>query len=130
GSADTNDKKLLYWREWAKHFRSRGWLDRLFYYVLDEPKVEDYPKIVELGRIAHQADPGIRTLVTLQKTAMLEGAVDLWSPLINCFELKPGFDTFCRETVARDKYDVLQPGKKDLWWYQSCASHGCYIEGG
>jgi hypothetical protein len=128
-SADTNDKKMLYWREWAKHFRSRGWLDRLFDYVLDEPRVEDYPKVVELGRLAHQADPAIRTLVTLQKTAMLEGSIDLWSPLINCFEAKPGPDTYCRETVTRDKYDDTPPEKK-LWWYQSCASHGCNIEGG
>jgi hypothetical protein len=128
GSAGSNEKKVLYWREWAKHFRTRGWLDRLFYYVLDEPKDADFPKIVELARLAHEADPAIRTLVTTSKTPALATAIDIWTPLINCFELKPGLDPYCR-TVPRKDYDADIRDGRQLWWYQSCGSHGCSITG-
>ena len=129
-SANSNEKKVLYWREWAKHFRTKGWLSRLFYYVLDEPQVADFPKIVELARLAHEADPAIRTLVTTAKTPPLANSVDIWTPLINCFESKPGFDLYCRETVRRNEYDSDLRSGKQLWWYQSCGSHGCNITGG
>jgi hypothetical protein len=129
GSADSSEKKVLYWREWAKHFRTRGWLNRLFYYVLDEPKDSDFPKIVEMARLAHEADPAIRTLVTTSKTPALASAIDIWTPLINCFELKPGLDPYCR-TIARKDYDSDIRNGKQLWWYQSCGSHGCSITGG
>src|SRR5207244_2612840 len=105
GDADTDLKKTLYWREWAKHFRDRGWLDRLFYYVKDEPREQDYREIAALATLAHQADPAIRTLVTTSRTPSLEHAVDIWTPLINCFELRPGFDKFCSAMVPRQAYD-------------------------
>jgi hypothetical protein len=130
GSADTSEKKVLYWREWAKHFRTKGWLNRLFYYVFDEPQNADFPKIVELARLAHEADPAIRTLVTYPRTQALANSIDLWTPLINCFELKPGFDPYCRETVHRNEYDADIRNGRQLWWYQSCSSHGCNIAGG
>jgi len=130
GSASTDLEKILYWREWARHFRERGWLNRLFYYVKDEPTVKDYPEILKLTSLAHEADPGIKTLLTLQRTADLAGRIDIWAPLINCFESKPGFDDYCRETVPRSAYDAdLRAGRR-LWWYQSCGSHGCNITGG
>jgi hypothetical protein len=130
GSADTDLKKTLYWREWARHFREKGWLDRLFFYVKDEPAEKDYPEVARLASLAHEADPGIKTLVTVQRTASLVGRVDIWTPLINCFELKPGFDGFCSETVPRSGYDADLRKDGQLWWYQSCGSHGCNIVGG
>jgi hypothetical protein len=130
GGADTDLKKTLYWREWARHFREKGWLDRLFYYVKDEPVVKDYPEVVRLASLAHEADPDIRTLVTIQRNPEMAGRVDIWTPLINCFELKPGFDSFCRETVTRSGYDADLREGRVLWWYQSCGSHGCHIVGG
>src|SRR5205085_3968767 len=34
------------WRQaWVDHFRERGWLDRLFVYVVDEPPVSDFPRV-------------------------------------------------------------------------------------
>jgi hypothetical protein len=130
GSADTDAEKILYWREWARHFREKGWLDRLFYYVKDEPVAADYPEIVRLATLAQQADPDIRTLVTIQRSDELAESVDIWTPLINCFEERPGFDNFCRETVPRRAYDPDLRAKRRLWWYQSCGSHGCNIVGG
>jgi hypothetical protein len=129
-SLDTDAKKALYWKEWAKHFRERGWLDRLFYYVKDEPAVKDFPEIARLTAVAHRADPAIRTLVTTSRTPTLVGQIDIWVPLINCMELKPGFDSYCRETIDRASYDEELRAGRRLWWYQSCGSHGCNIAGG
>lgn len=130
GGANTDAKKAAYWKEWARHFRQRGWLDRLFYYVKDEPAVSDFPEITRLATLAHKADPQIRTLVTTARTPALGGLIDIWTPLINCFEIKTGFDGFCRETVPRASYDEDIRAGRRLWWYQSCGSHGCNIPGG
>jgi hypothetical protein len=130
GSAQTDMEKTLYWREWARHFGEKGWLDRLFYYVKDEPEVKDFPEVARLAALAHEADPRIRTLVTVTRTRELAGQVDIWTPLINCFESRPGFDDYCRETITRPDYDADLRDGRALWWYQSCGSHGCNIEGG
>jgi hypothetical protein len=130
GSADTDLKKTLYWREWARHFREKGWLDRLFYYVKDEPAVKDYAEVVRLAALAHEADPDIKTLVTVQRNPVMARRIDIWVPLINCFQIKPGFDSFCSETVPRSGYDADIKEGRELWWYQSCGSHGCNIAGG
>ncbi|MGH8245515.1 MAG: hypothetical protein ACREUU_03680, partial [Gammaproteobacteria bacterium] len=68
---DTDEKKILYWREWTRHFREKGWFDRLFYYVWDEPVRSDYSKVVARGRIARRADPQLRNLVTAPQHAQL-----------------------------------------------------------
>jgi hypothetical protein len=130
GDAGTAAKKIQYWREWARHFREKGWFDRLFYYVKDEPAVADYVEVAKLASLAHQADPDLKTLVTVQRARELGGLVDIWTPLINCFERRTGFNDFCREIVPRNAYESdLHKGGK-LWWYQSCGSHGCNIAGG
>jgi len=130
GSADTPEKKVLYWKQWVKHFEDKGWMDRLFYYVRDEPTPKNYSQILELGALAHSVDPRIRNLVTTSFAPSLEKVIDIWTPLINCMELKPGFPDFCEHTVPREAYNTEIQKGKSLWWYQSCASHGCNGGGG
>lgn len=130
GSANTDAKKLLYWREWTRHFQEKGWLDRLFNYLLDEPMAVQLPAVASSAVFAHHADHRLRNLVTYPLTPVLDGSVDIWTPLINCFETKPGWPDFCHPTVSRHAYDSQIRQHKSLWWYQSCASHGCNIVGG
>ena len=125
GSANTPDKKLNYWKQWVQHFADKGWADRLFYYLWDEPGPKNYPQIQDLGALAHNADARIRNLVTTSFDKSLQGVVDIWTPLINCVDSKPGFPAFCDHMASRDVYDAEIKGGKSLWWYQSCASHGC-----
>lgn len=125
GSADSDHRKILYWREWVKHFREKGWFDRLYNYVWDEPAVSVFPKVAEKARLAHKADPRIRNLVTASLHPTLAGAIDIWCPLVNCFESKPGFPDFCEPTVPFDAYRAETRKGKAFWWYQSCVSHGC-----
>jgi len=126
----TEEQELPYYRQWIQHFREKGWLDRLFYYLRDEPRIETYRKVAEKGRAAHRADPEVRNLVTVALNRELKGAVDIWVPLINCFEMKPGFPPYCEQSAPREAYGRELASGKGLWWYQSCASHGCNIIGG
>jgi len=127
---NTEEKKVLYWREWVKHFREKGWLDRLFYYVWDEPSPSDLPKVKERGRVARNASPELRNLVTTPLSDLLLDEIDIWAPLINCFEPRPGFWDFCHITASREAYDPEIQQGKSLWWYQACSSHGCGGGGG
>jgi len=125
----TEEQNQPYYRQWIQHFREKGWLDRLFYYLRDEPRIEIYRQVAEKGRAAHRADPEVRNLVTVALNRELEGTVDIWVPLINCLERKPGFPPYCEQSASREAYGRELASGKGLWWYQSCASHGCNIIG-
>jgi hypothetical protein len=87
--------------------------------------------VVRIGEVVHHADPTVKNLVTAPLNPAWKGFIDVWTPVINCFESKEGSRRgFCAETVARSTYDSELANGKELWWYQSCASHGCYIVGG
>ncbi|MBI3895005.1 MAG: DUF4091 domain-containing protein [Acidobacteria bacterium] len=125
-TTDTNEKKLAYWREWVEHFAEKGWLDRLFYYVWDEPPLQNYPQVAERATLARRADARIRNLVTTSLDDSLKGVINIWAPLINCIDPKPGFGDYCEgRAVRREVYEAEIEQGKGLWWYQSCASHGC-----
>jgi hypothetical protein len=86
--------------------------------------------VLKRGKLAIQVDPKIRNLVTTTFNSLLEDVVQIWVPLVNCLELKPGFKGFCEETPPFDVYTRQRREAKSLWFYQSCASHGCNIVGG
>jgi hypothetical protein len=56
--------------------------------------------------------------------------IDIWTPLINCFERKPHQSDYCTPMVDRSAYDHETDKGRKLWWYQSCSSHGCFVVGG
>ncbi len=107
-----------YRRQWQDHFRQRGWLDRLFRYVEDEPSPDAFPRVEAKAREMREDAPDVRRLVTTAWTPALPD-VDLWTPVINCLGEK---NPTCDRAQPRAKYDRL-------WWYQSCMSHGCSSDG-
>ncbi len=121
----TEHENTLYWREWGHHFREKGWSDRLYFYLWDEPQAEAVPRVLAKGKLVRRADPAIRNLLTMPFDPRLAGVVDIWAPLINCFDSKPGFPDYCAHNVPRAQYAPLLKQAKSLWWYQSCASHSC-----
>lgn len=144
-------EQIAYWRSWVDHFAQRGWLDRLFLYLWDEPRgpwkrtpfaelnlmlarlhgepVQDYVEVAELARHARRADPRLPTAVTEQLVPAMDDVIDRWIPLINCLDAKPGYPSFCEESVGRAAYSDL--GQENApWFYQSCGSHGCDEVGG
>jgi hypothetical protein len=121
-------RRVAYWRAFARHFRAQGWLGRLFDYVMDEPQPSDYPHVLAEATLAHRADPEIATLLTEQLVPSLAGAIDVWVPLVNLLDPKPGGGE--RDAVVRTAYGAMEKTGARVWWYQSCASHGCDEIGG
>jgi hypothetical protein len=127
----SDESRVLYWREWVRHFEQRGWLDRLFLYMFDEPgRDHHYGKVLGIGREARRASPELKTLLTEQLAPPLADVVDIWTTPINCIEPRPGIDPYCEETVERRSYAAAERDGREVWWYQSCMSHGCDIMGG
>ena len=75
-------QRRSYRHQWQEHFRQRGWLDRLFRYVQDEPAVKDFPQVEERARQMRDDAPEVRRLVTTAWTDRLPD-VDLWTPVLN-----------------------------------------------
>jgi chitodextrinase len=135
---DFNHKEdVAYLREYAEHFKAKGWFDRLFQYTFDEPRdAADWATIRRRANALHQADPDLRSSVTTSVQNAAEGGVanviDLFVPTIRFMDNKPngrdpggevpgGADTVGNQ---RSKYGP------EVWWYQACGSHGCGILGG
>jgi glycosyl hydrolase family 123 len=114
----TRAQRRSYRHQWQEHFRQRGWLDRLFRYVEDEPSVKDFPRVRERAREMREDAPEVRRLVTTAWTDALSD-VDQWTPVLNCLGEK---NPTCDRPAPRSSY-------QRLWWYQSCMSHGCSSDG-
>ena len=141
---ETEDTKK---KENTQHTAAKGWINRLFAYLLDEPKLSDpaqWQTINDRVRALHQADSRLKGLVTttIQNATdfgitqcgspRIEPCVDLFTPTIRYMDNKTtgqapgeevpgGADTIGNQ---RSKYGP------EVWWYQACGSHGCGIMGG
>ncbi|MCD6122497.1 MAG: DUF4091 domain-containing protein [Spirochaetales bacterium] len=69
-----------FYRELGKHLKEKGWLNRVFYYLPDEPLRRQYPEVRSIALFIKKAYPGIRTLVTEPFTKKLAGVIDIWCP--------------------------------------------------
>lgn len=118
-----------YFRLYEAHLRAKGWLDRAFVYVADEPTPAELPAVAQRARLVRAAAPGIRVLVTHGLIPALDGAIDIWTPNMNCLFTRPG-SAYCATTLATDGYRAQRQNGKQLWWYQSCGSHGCAADEG
>jgi hypothetical protein len=130
GAFEGSAQQADYWAAWVKHFQQQGWDARLFLYLWDEPTATELPKVIERGRAALRAAPTLRTLLTLAFDPRLQDAVKIWVPLVNCLVPKPGFDEYCDAPPLFSAYGPELRQGKSLWFYQSCASHGCNGPGG
>src|SRR5262249_34302065 len=128
-SLTSPEQQIQFWQQTAAHFRQKGWFDRLFNYVWDDPKAANFEPMAKLARAVHQADPTLKNLVTAPLHPDWD-FIDIWTAPINCFEPKPNHPDFCNPMAARRAYDSQLAKGKNLWWYQACGSHGCFIVGG
>jgi len=77
-----------YYLSWYQYLTKKGWEDRTYLYMLDEPNSnDDYRRVRELGAMLEEAVPGLRRLVVEQpytqdpKWGSLDAAIDIWCPL-------------------------------------------------
>jgi hypothetical protein len=99
-------------REQLAHLQDRGWLDRAFAYVYDEPAPAQMGEVRSRAAFLARVAPGVPRLVTTTHDPSL--GVDLFCPIVNFVDDKPG-NSRC---PPRERYPRL-------WWYQACMSHGC-----
>jgi hypothetical protein len=99
GSLDTDESKVAYWQEWVRHFKEKGWIHQLFNYVWEDPAFDDYPRVVRRASVLHRNNVEIPNLVTAPRSPLLQPVIDIWTPLINCFERRRGFEDFCGRNV-------------------------------
>lgn len=135
---DFNHKEdVAYFREYAQHFKEKGWFDRLFQYTFDEPRdASHWAAIRRQANALHQADPTLRSAVTTSVQNATEGGVagviDLFIPTIRFMDNKPNG----REPGSEVPGGAATVGNQrskygpEVWWYQACGSHGCGIMGG
>lgn len=112
---------------WARHFREKGWFDRLFDYTCDEPPLTcAWSDIRPRQDAAHAADPELRTLVTTQIEHAEEHGIadstDILVPVVNFVEGKAG-DRYEGDQSPRYREHAERDGT--VWIYSSCMSHGC-----
>ena len=81
-------KALNYYRSWYAYLDRKGWADRAYLYMLDEPNDADaYERVRQLGALVGEAEPRLRRLVVEQpytqnaEWGALDEAIDIWCPL-------------------------------------------------
>lgn len=82
------EKAIRYYKDIYKYLKENGWDKRAYLYMLDEPNLkENYEYVLELGALAHEAEPELRCLVVEQTYKQdpawpdIDPAVDIWCPL-------------------------------------------------
>ena len=133
----SHKEDIPYLRDYAQHFKAKGWFDRLFQYTLDEPNSPtEWAKIKRWATALHQADPDLKSLVTtsIQRAtkAGAAGVIDLFVPTIRFMDNKPNENGLGGEVPGGADTVGNQRSKygPEVWWYQACGSHGCGIVGG
>src|SRR6185369_7780826 len=112
---ESEEQERLYWSAWTRHFEQKGWGDRLFLYLWDEPTKAMFPDLVKRGRVAAKVEPKLRSLVTIPFQTQLAEVVQIWVPLVNCLEPKPNFPDFCASTPSIDVYSRQTQRNANLW---------------
>lgn len=87
------DKAIRYYRSWYEYLKKKGWAERAYLYMLDEPNdKEAYERVRQLGALVHEAEPKLRRLVVEQPYSQdpdwgsIDEAVDIWCPLFAFLE--------------------------------------------
>ncbi|MBN2090220.1 DUF4091 domain-containing protein [candidate division KSB1 bacterium] len=129
-----------------EHFLDKGWFDKPFLYVIDEPDEGDYPEVQKVGAWLDDAPyPGnlLPFMLTEQYETKLVGSVDIWnSPRITQADMKsrqgssdrfwtynggePGSGSQCIDTdgwAMRSWPWIAWKGQREVWHYWDC----CYF---
>jgi hypothetical protein len=129
-----------------EHFLEKGWFDKPFLYVIDEPDEGDYPEVQKVGTWLDDAPyPGnlLPFMLTEQFESTLVGSVDVWnSARITLANIRsrqassdrfwtynggePGSGSQCIDTdgwAMRSWPWIAWKGQRDVWHYWDC----CYF---
>ena len=115
-------ERIAYLRAWQTHFAERGWNQLLWYYAKDEPTPADDARVraqYDLTRaVGH-----LPLLVTSFRSGLWSSA-DIVAPVLVCLFPRPG-RPLCPGAQPVSQLRARLAAGQQLWWYQSCSSHGC-----
>ncbi len=81
-------RAIRYYEWWYAYLQKKGWAERAYLYMLDEPNTkETYDQVRQLGALVREGAPKLRRLVVEQpytqntEWGTLDEAVDIWCPL-------------------------------------------------
>jgi hypothetical protein len=107
-------------------FQQRGWRTRAFDLSFDEPTTpQDFLNAMDRTALVRSVDPLLRSVVSTnisQNNFNLVGYTNVWATNWNRLENKEFLDG--PNPSSRSFYDNLVPND-EVWWYDSCLSHGC-----
>ena len=110
-----DEQYVVYWKNVVQHFASAGWLDRNFYYDLDEPNTkQQYAVVAHRADVVHQADPRLLVMDTTEYRPELVGKVNIWDPIVNALDT-PG-------NPPPSVYTARQKAGDKVWFYDSDSS--------
>jgi glycosyl hydrolase family 123 len=109
-SAKERAKTAAFYSSWFDYLESKGWAERSYLYMVDEPQdAEAYQRVRRLGASVRQAEPRLRRVVVEQpypedpRWGRLDDAVDIWCPLFGFLQ---------EESVRR-----VQKAGDEVWTY-------------
>jgi plastocyanin len=130
GGDDT--QKYFTTRDQLAHALAKGWRNQMFDYTIDEPHGSAaFLALMDRASLMRSADNTFRTLVTTDianSNGNLEGYVSRFTP--NWMSLGQKIFLAGPSSKARAFYDDAVRKGADIWWYDSCVSHGCSNLGG
>lgn len=119
-------EEIAYADAQVEHFHKRNWPQFLYRQITDEPQKAQYPSVHEELQRWMQMKNRISLMVTTGDVAEFTGEITLWCEVMNFLHryddnTARGYrDTRFADRVAKGDH---------LWWYQSCMSTGCFIDG-
>lgn len=119
---DQQERAVSYLRRLAGHLDSRGWLDRAFVKVWDEPRDRRAESVLKELRLVHRANPRLRTRldgpVTGPLVELCDTEVDIWG--LNMLNLARG-GVQAEANLARWRREG-----KSVWLYVASDVHHPY----
>jgi len=116
------ERVVAYLADLAGHLEAKGWLDRAFVMVWDEPKDRRAPEVLKELQVIHRANPKLRGRLDGPVTGPLveacEGEVDLWG--MHLLSLVRG------GAQARANMERWRSEGKTIWAYVACDVHHPY----
>ncbi|MCP4640497.1 MAG: DUF4091 domain-containing protein [bacterium] len=90
-----------------EHLREKGWLDKAYWYWVDEPQRTQYADVMRGMQLLKEACPDIRRLLTCNQeqapVPYFHDTVNLWVPIMDRYDL--------------DRAHARQALGETIWWY-------------
>jgi hypothetical protein len=121
-SPETHNTGPLCQADMLQALSSSGWLDRIFFYLPDEPNLADSAVLQQVQSIAdriHRIDARLRPLLTSSYSPLLQTQVDTWVVLLN------NLDQSLKDGSYWSTYAPEKQRGRQVWVYQACGSHAC-----